>query len=173
MDQLISNALMERFNQAVESAPAGNCRIPWKQDVELVISQERLSLFAPVPDPVIWHWQQEKHIRWGNWMFHVQIIDALPENCPLDSACFALDALPESLLIRGIAPGDKFCCFGSGRIEKVKKLRIDRKVPAYPVNPAVCADENIIWLPGIRHSEHCRVPENSSGKAVLVRSEKL
>ena len=52
--------------------------------------------------------------------------------------------------------------FGKSSPIKIKKLRIDRKIPCYPVLPLLkLADNTIIWAPKIRHSNFAKVNKES------------
>ena len=50
-------------------------------------------------------------------------------------------------------PGERMTVFGSSKVEKIKKLRIDSKVPAFYQLPVIRnAAGEIVWAPGVRHS---------------------
>ena len=124
------------------------------------------------PEKVLWNWKKAPVVRWGKWIFSCEERKNLPEKFSYTESCFAYETLPETLLIRPIAPGDKMKLFNSGKVEKLKTLRINRKIPANSCFPVVAADDLIIWAPGIRHSDEFTVKKTEE-KIVFMKAEKL
>ncbi len=63
------------------------------------------------------------------------------------------------IILRLIRPGDRFLPFGGKGHTTVQKFLIDRKVPLSMRKHiwAVCIDDNILWIPGLRRSEIGRI----------------
>ena len=63
--------------------------------------------------------------------------------------------------------------FGSGKTEKIKKLRVDSKIPSgYNVPVIKNQPGTIVWAPGIRHSALAAVDETTSRK-IRLKAESL
>ncbi len=124
------------------------------------------------PEKILWNWKNDPVVRWGKWIFSWEERKCVPEKISCFESCFDGGTLPEELLIRPIAPGDKMKLFNSGRMEKLKTLRINRKIPANSCFPVVAADDLIIWAPGIRHSDEFTVKKTEE-KIVFMKAEKL
>ena len=78
----------------------------------------------------------------------------------LEKICFPIR-------LRPCAPGDKMAVFGmSGQKKKVSDLLTEAKLsPSEKAESWLAEDANgqILWIPGLRHAEICRLPENFSG----------
>ncbi|MBA4495805.1 tRNA lysidine(34) synthetase TilS [Paenactinomyces guangxiensis] len=71
-----------------------------------------------------------------------------------DWTVFDAEKIRPPLLVRSRRPGDRMTCYGLNGTKKLKNLFIDAKIPrqsrdSYPI---VTADEDIIWVPGVRRS---------------------
>ncbi len=107
----------------------------------------------------------------GNWknndfrnFFSVEYCENFSGRLDVWSCAFAADELPEELLLAPPAPGETMRIFPSGRSEKVKKLRIDRKMP--PNSPLLKTSGGVVvWYPGVRHSAEYMAEE---GKAAVI-----
>lgn len=77
------------------------------------------------------------------------------------------DKIPSALTVRQRKPGDRLKPLGLSGTKKLKDIFIDRKIPREERDglPVVCADEEIIWLPGITINDKFKV--NSSTKCYL------
>lgn len=92
-----------------------------------------------------------------------------------DRAWFDADILPLPLVIRTRHAGDRFQPFGMDQPIKLSDFLINEKIPrrARDFWPLVCADEQIVWIPGMRVAEGFRVTEKTR-RAIclqLVRSD--
>jgi len=93
---------------------------------------------------------------------------------PAYRAYLDLDKIPSSSLkVRSRMPGDRFYPQGAPGAKKLKDFLIDQKVPFYRREslPLVTAEENIIWVAGIRINELYRV--NGQTKKALVLEFKV
>lgn len=89
---------------------------------------------------------------------------------PAYRAYLDLDKIPSSsLIVRSRMPGDRFHPQGASGAKKLKDFLIDRKVPFYRREslPLVTAEENIIWVAGIRINELYRVTGQTKQALVL------
>ena len=79
-------------------------------------------------------------------------------------AWFDADLLPETLVVRGRQPGDRINPLGMERHStKISDLFVNLKVPQrLRANwPLVCAGPEILWVPGLRQSNHARVTDQT------------
>lgn len=89
---------------------------------------------------------------------------------PAYRAYLDLDKIPSSsLIVRSRMPGDRFHPQGAPGAKKLKDFLIDQKVPFYRREslPLVTAEENIIWVAGIRINELYRVTGQTKQALVL------
>ena len=167
----VSADSLERFSAAVSNGKNAIVPLSGKRELRIVNGK----IFCTGSDgfddgKVLWKWHDEKSIRWNGWHFSWELRKNIPEELSYFDSCFDMDLLPEELCIRAIAPGDRMKPFKSEKTVKLKTLRIDRKIPAYPPSPVVIGDERIIWAPGIRHSGEFTVVENGK-KIIFMRAE--
>ena len=99
-------------------------------------------------------------------------VTAVPENVSPAEAYFDAVSFPETVFIGAPLPGDVMLPFGGREPVKVKKLRIDRKIPAYPVLPLLYDRERrVLWMPFCRHCGHC--PARAGGEIIRIFGEKI
>ncbi|MCI5778505.1 MAG: tRNA lysidine(34) synthetase TilS [Lentisphaeria bacterium] len=161
---------LRRFQAAV--AAGGSRIVPLDGGRTVRLSGGRVLPDAPVPPDVRWHWRREAVLRWGNWRFTAELTAGSPEGTALDAACFDPESLPETLSVGAPRDGETMRIFGTGREVKIKTLRVDRNVPAFPA-PPVLRDPSgrALWLPGIRHS--ALHPVRPGGGCLRIFGEKL
>lgn len=168
-DAPLSAGAVERFEEMVQNGRAGICELDEKR--KLRFSGERIFPLEEAPIPVVWEWQKEPVIHWGKWEFSADFAAEMPDKIDLFTACFDGGAFPEKLEIGSPLEGETMIPFGRKGKEKVKDLRIKRKVPAYPAIPVVRDREGmVLWLPGIRHSGAFPVQPESS--CVVISAKK-
>ncbi len=98
---------------------------------------------------------------------HQKIIISRHENLINQQLCRAQATLPErylgkTFILRSRRPGDKIASFGmQGKKQKVKEILINHKVDQNKQEALVMTDKTgeLIWLVGIKTSEHCRLKE--------------
>ncbi|MFQ5465469.1 MAG: tRNA lysidine(34) synthetase TilS, partial [Thermodesulfobacteriota bacterium] len=100
------------------------------------------------------------------------IVESAPETLPDRGLVvyFDLAGLPRPLRVRSFAPGDRMAPLGmKGRHKKVKEIFIENKVPKSrrPATPILTAGEEVIWVAGLRRTEHYKVGR-STAKALKV-----
>jgi len=80
------------------------------------------------------------------------------------TACFDYDAIGKKLKARSFHPGDRIRPFGMKGHRKVKDIFIDEKIPLgrRGRTPLVFADDEVLWVAGIRQSEACRVNQDTA-----------
>jgi len=149
-------------------APAERRALPWSDSEFLVF--ERDTVFwttavgdaAAAPAAVKWDILEKASAQWGNWSFF-----AVPaDDCRTGSrfeAVFDAQTLGNTLQIAPPLPGDRMHVFGTGDAVKIKKLRIDAKVPRSLKLPVVRnTSGDIVWAPGIRHSSLAAVTDETT-----------
>jgi tRNA(Ile)-lysidine synthetase-like protein len=93
--------------------------------------------------------------------------NAGPKKLPAFSWMADLEKICFPIRLRSCAPGDKMAVFGmSGQKKKVSDLLSEAKLsPSEKAEICLAVDSKgqILWIPGLRHAEICRLPENFSG----------
>ena len=115
--------------------------------------------------PVVeWRWREQPVIHWNGC--DLKIGGANGER-------FAAKSLPNVLTIRSWRAGDRMVPFGQTKAKKLQDIFSDAKVPREKRHrlPLVCADDTIIWVPGVRRAEFGRVTQGED--AVVISCEKL
>jgi tRNA(Ile)-lysidine synthase len=79
------------------------------------------------------------------------------------NAWFDIDDLTFPLKIRSFKPGDRIRPYGMQGSQKIKKLFIDRKIPASQRAkiPLLVSRGAIVWIAGIRRSSHAMVSDQT------------
>ena len=92
----------------------------------------------------------------------------IPQN--LYTKWFDYDKIKRILEIRRRRKGDFIVINPSGNRKKFSDFLIDRKIPREKRDavPLICAGSEVIWAPGLRSGESCRVDEET--KTILVIS---
>ena len=90
-----------------------------------------------------------------------------PKNLPAFSWMADPEKISFPIRLRLCAPGDKMAVFGmSGQKKKVSDLLTEAKLsPTEKAETWLAEDSKgqILWIPGLRQAEICRLPENFSG----------
>lgn len=148
-----SREMLERLNREIAFATPELRKVPLSGEVTLHLRGDCINIAGePVnPAPIMWNWKSQPEIIWNQWVFRAVPAET-PDCSSPDQACFDADLLPEILEISLPAPGERMSIFGSGRSEKVKKLRVDRHIPAEPPYPVIRANGEICWAVMVRHS---------------------
>ncbi len=107
----------------------------------------------------------------SSWCLHVSMVEPLPSErfwLSADDADMTAwldaDALNQHLLMRTRQPGDRFQPLGmSGHTQKIKDVFINEKIPSQLRDrwPLICSQDEILWVPGIRLSESCKVTDQT------------
>lgn len=163
-DVIVSASTLARLNQSWGKS----VEIPLNSDLSLELSPQLVALksksFVP-PEKISWQWEKESSVSWGKYIFAAEKALSI-EKADLNCAFFDAEKLDSTLTIRELLPGDKIIPFGKKSPVKLKKLRIDRKIPSFRLLPViVAAGGEIIWAPLVRHGE-CFCATNSS-KAII------
>jgi tRNA(Ile)-lysidine synthase len=98
----------------------------------------------------------DRRVRWGNWSFR-------PSSKPVHHG--AMSAwLPGqgSLSVRAWRPGDSMAARAGGRRRKVKELLSRAGITGHERRawPVVLADDEIVWIPGVRLSEAAQTSQS-------------
>jgi len=101
----------------------------------------------------------DRRVKWGNWSFR-------PSSKPADHGAMAA-WLPGqgSLSVRAWRPGDSMAARAGGRRRKVKELLSRAGITGYERRtwPVVLADDEIVWIPGVRLTETAAAQSSQSG----------
>jgi len=171
--EIPSGKFLRRLRQEL-SRPAPSARriLPWSDSECLVFERDTVFWKHAGDDPlqsgpVKWEFRKNTSIQWGKWSFC-----AAPAGDPgTDSryeAVFDAEVLGDIVYISPPLPGDRMCVFGTGRVVKIKKLRIDAKIPRSLELPVVKnAAGDIVWAPGVRHSSRAIVTGDTTRKIRL------
>ena len=171
--EIPSGKFLRRLQQELSRpTPSERRTLPWSDSENLVFEGDRI-FWQPSGDvprqsgPVKWELRKNTSIQWGKWSF-----SAAPAGDPgTDSryeAVFDEGVLGEIVYIAPPLPGDRMRVFGTERVVKIKKLRIDAKVPRCLELPVVKnAAGEIVWAPGVRHSSLAIVTGSTTRKIRL------
>jgi tRNA(Ile)-lysidine synthase len=104
-----------------------------------------------------------------DWYFKLEGVESLPsalEDCHQAGfrACLDADALPARLELRRRRPGDRFEPLGlDGHTQKVSDFFVNVKMPVRARQrwPLLCSGTRVIWVPGYRAAETCKVHKNT------------
>ena len=169
-DSPLTAGAVNRFAEMVENQKNGICMLDEKR--VLHFSGGMIYPRCEKMENILWNWKKEETVFWGNWRFTVRKISELPEKITLYDACFNAGELPDILEIGVPQDGEKMVPFGRKSAEKVKNLRIKRKIAAFPVNPVVrTMQKKVLFLPGIHHSAESLFIPGRDG--VMISAEKI
>ncbi len=154
-DYIPNRAALERFDALLASPSPELRRMQLDAERTLLLRDESLELQgseAIPPEPISWDWTREPELRWNSFLFHAEITQT---PCPADGgrALFDADQLPAILRVDYRRDGDRMVPFGESTERNLKKLRVDRGIPADSPLPVLRNQEGaILWAPEIRHS---------------------
>ncbi len=169
---IVPGAGIRRLREALASSVRRTRQIPLCGKWKLALSPRGVCIVAPAPPEVVWEWQKKAEVTWGNFRFKAQIVTKLK---PADESCayFSIAGVPDQLIIAAPCPGCVITPFGRRTPVKIKKLRIDRKLPAFPVLPVVkTPDGVVIWAPLVRHGNFAPVAEPES-PIIAIQMERI
>ncbi|MCH2209018.1 MAG: tRNA lysidine(34) synthetase TilS [Lentisphaerales bacterium] len=101
----------------------------------------------------VWNWQQQNIFEINGFKFTAKVQEYSPE---LYGECFKVADMPDELILRNFAAGDRLTPFGRNSEVKVKKLLNDRKLSAEEklLVPLICSDpQTIIWIPTVKRAQ--------------------
>lgn len=172
-DFIPNRALLERFD-ALLAAPSPEARLlELDADRALLLRGETLSLRNPEPPPAgpaAWEWKRTPEFRWNGFLLRAEAA-AAPAVPGDNAALFDADRLPDRLIVDRRRAGDRMVPFGESSPRALKKLRTARGLPSEFAHPVLRgADNEIYWAPGIRHSDHAKVTEETEHTVLLTIS---
>ncbi len=155
-DLIPNRGLVERLTELRDTNSAQ--WIPLDAHHSLRLRSGELSLMPyprrPEPErkPQLWDWRRKPVILWNGCCFTAEKVSS-PAAVTLREALFDAEKLPCPLLIDLRQTGDRLIPFGETAPKSLKKLRIDRKIPAETLLPVLRApgEPLLVWAPGIRH----------------------
>ena len=175
-----SGATIERIRQCIDNYTGGIVRVPLGGGKLLAISHAGVTLAAEQPNAthymVTWRWREESKLELPNGVIlYAQEADN-PVGLESDASCeeFALDAMPDELIVRSWQECDAMQPFGlGGKHSSVKKLFNRARIygDARMNYPIVCAGETIIWVVGVRRAEFGRC--NATQPRVLMGMKRI
>ncbi len=138
---------------AVETQDPRHLKVASDLILRLQGSELELIRTAEPPADACWEWRRRNEFRWGRYLLVWMEIPAGSLRTKPEEAIFDPAGLPEQLTISARRPGDRIIPFGRKREESLRKLRIDRGLPAEFDAPVIRDDTGrILWAPFIRHS---------------------
>ena len=172
-------ATVERAIGAIVKPPAsGQCDLV--AGLRLLVEKDQVWLAgweAQLPVPADWpqvsagetiNLRPPGEISLGtNWRLKIHKIEVLDKEINKGDpfqAWLAAELLGDTLLIRGRLPGDRFAPLGmDGHSLKLSDFLTNEKLPKRARDgwPMVCAEDEIVWIPGIRPSHRFRVTETT------------
>ena len=153
------------------AAEGADAVVPLAGGVRLRLAAGRVDIDRDAPPDAAWRWREQAELRWGGWLLSVADHTGPLGELGADAAEFDPDALPEVLTVGAPREGEKMTVFGSKRRVKIKTLRIDRKVPAFPHPPVVRGpDGEALWVPRVRRS--AAAPVRPGGPCVRFFAKK-
>ncbi len=160
-----------RFNEELARESHETRRVTLSGGITLVFTRENLALETQTPPPAVWDWRAVPTLCWGNWQISVTPDDGTP--CTPDEARFDQATLPARLVVAAPLPGETMTVFGGETPEKLKKLRVDRKLAAFPALPVLHDEKGrVIWFANVRQSDLHTVAA-TSGATVRFKLQKL
>ena len=154
---------LQRFSgHPVEFMTESGLRLRLTRDGMELLQGERDELSETELPVVEWRWREQPTLSWNGYMLKIG-----GEN----GERFAVESLPDVLTVRSWCSGDRMIPFGQTKAKKLQDIFSDAKVPREKRHrlPLVCADDTIIWVPGVRRAEFGRVsPEE---EAVVISIE--
>ena len=144
-----------RFQEELALPAPAECRKIPGSDTGYLCFQNDLLYWqqTDMPPPVKGIWTLENtRFQWEDWQFRVETVVSTAVFSKFE-AVFDADLLGKVLYISLPCPGERMTVFGTERTEKIKKLRVDSKIPAHFNLPVVKNEKGeIVWAPGIKHS---------------------
>ncbi|MBO7619041.1 MAG: tRNA lysidine(34) synthetase TilS, partial [Victivallales bacterium] len=142
---------LQRFSgHPVEFMTESGWRLRLAKDGMELLQGEAKESSETEPPAVEWRWREQPVIHWNGYVLRIG-----GEN----GERFAAKSLPDVLTIRSWQSGDRMVPFGQTKPKKLQDIFSDAKVPREKRHqlPIVCADDMIIWVPGVRRAEFGRV----------------
>ena len=185
-----SSDFIERVNSALErrTSKTGKSKvkselIPLNADTFVKLDGCELRVIASSSvretsecESILWDWKNEPKIVWNGRVFHARIAisdKAMKESEIVDKThqkvFFDARLIPERLLLRLRAPGDRMTPFGSDKSVRLKKLLQDsnltsREKSALPV--VATPNGEIIWLPMVRRANFANLPADEENNVL-------
>ncbi|MCQ2378599.1 MAG: tRNA lysidine(34) synthetase TilS [Victivallaceae bacterium] len=161
---------VSRLREEVQKRDRRTREVTLSDGVGIVLSGNNFLFTAPPPKAKRWRWKSGRACFWGEWKLSVSGDGR--EKCAPFEALFDAEKLPPVLKIASPEPGETIVPFGRRTPAKIKKLRVDRKLPPLPVLPVLRdAHRAVVWAAGIRQSNLYGVGETTR-HAVRLRIEK-
>jgi tRNA(Ile)-lysidine synthase len=138
--------------------------------MELICQGDKLFWREPLPSSAAeWDWTKESVFTFGNWCFEAVPTDHTGVSSKFE-AVFDGETLGNLLIAAPPLPGEQMLAFGRQEPVKVKKLRVDGKIPAYYALPVIKNSRgHIVWYPGVKHSAAAPVTE-ATEKMIRLRA---
>ena len=155
---------LQRFSShPVEFMTESGWRLRLTKDGMELLQGERDESSKKEPSAAEWRWHEQPTLSWNGYVLKIG-----GEN----GERFAAKSLLDVLTIRSWQSGDRMIPFGQTKPKKLQDIFSDAKVPRGNRHqiPLVCADDTIIWVPGIRRAEFARVSQGED--AVVISCEK-
>lgn len=133
-----------------------------------IVKPRKVEIPLSVPQEILWDWQKEPVLQWGEW----GTLHCLPADAEENGERFA--ELPCPLLVRRWRFGDRMRPFGWTQSKKLQDLFTDAKIPQIVRQrwPIVLGGEEIVWVPGVRRAEFGRCEGGEGSVCLAFRKSK-
>ncbi len=169
-DLILSRATCHRLKRELNKTSDKPRRIPLNKHMSIIIDREQ-TRFANSATPnvpaTIWKWREQRSINIPELECQLQaetlkkIDHEKLTNTSSDCAYFQLDQVPNQLIVRGWNHGDVITAFNRKTKRKLKDFMSTAKIPIEkrPLQTVVCANNEIIWAPKLRHADFAKVED--------------
>jgi tRNA(Ile)-lysidine synthase len=168
-DRPLTHAACSRLAAALAAFAGESMQVPVDEELAIFVTQNGVELVRESPNPLQWNWLEKNELPWGDWVLTAAVMSAGADHEPQDGERFALKSLPPQLTVRAWRDGDRLQPFGAAFHRKVQDCFADAHVSRARRNriPLICADDAIIWIPGVRRAEFGRLTSPHDDTVVL------
>ena len=166
----VSSDTFLRFKAAVAVKNSEPKLVPIGKNLNIIIQNDTVDIMQEAPERIVWNWRTQEYIKFGSITFCRKYTD-VPDKSGAHCASFDADLLEDTLLFTPPEIGERFVPFSRNSSESIKKLRVDRKIPAYPVLPVMRLENGkALWLPFIRNGNDFSVTSDTANTVTFYAS---
>lgn len=150
---------LKRFEQELSQRHCTSISIQLEKNICLMLNPDGKIWFKKNPYALEWDWKNKHTLELpnGRTLF-------ANKNKTEKAEAFVYESLPEKLVIRTPQNGDRMIAFGKNSPRKIKDFFSQKKITPQMKQqwPLICANDEIIWIPGIKRGEYGRLNPNNS-----------
>lgn len=167
----VSSDSFFRFKAAVAVKNSEAKIVPVGKDLNIIIQNDAVDVLKNAPVQIFWNWKKVQSVKFGDITFFCRYTDG-PDKTGAHCASFDADLLDDTVVLSVPETGERFVPFGRKNSESIKKLRVDRKIPAYPVLPVMRLEGGkALWLPFIRNGNDFTVSDKTKKTVTFYASK--